>query len=81
MTEELLGRTVRLQDDRDFPLPTGVCEGQRVIIKGYEPRRGRVIVMDVSGQEWSVRAANLQDAPSGRRPVPLHVVESTATPM
>jgi len=59
-TDELLGRKVRLQNDRDFPLPEGLVEGQGVTIMGYVPRRGRVIVSDASGEEWHVRAANLQ---------------------
>ena len=58
--DELLGRKVRLQNDRDFPWPEGLVEGQWVTIMGYVPRRGRVIVADAIGEEWHVRAANLQ---------------------
>lgn len=61
MNEDFLGRRVRLQDDKEFPLPPGTREGQDVRIMGYEPRRGVVIVEGGTGHEWEVRAANLQD--------------------
>jgi len=59
-TEELLGRKVRIQEDRDYPLPPGTHEGQSVVITAYQPRRGIVTVTDRNGQEWELRAANLQ---------------------
>lgn len=60
-TEELLGRRVRLQQDRDYPLPSGTHEGQAVVIMRYQPRRGIVTVVDRFGQEWELRAANLEE--------------------
>lgn len=60
-TEDLLGRRVKLQEDRDYPLPPGTREGQSVTIMGYQPRQGVVIVVGGSGHEWEVRAANLQE--------------------
>lgn len=36
-TDELLGRKVRIQDDRDFPLPKGFVEGQRVTVMATTP--------------------------------------------
>lgn len=59
-TDELLGRKVRLQEDRESPLPPGTHEGQTVVIMRYQPRRGIVTVEDSAGQEWEIRAANLQ---------------------
>ena len=59
-TEELLGRKVKLQEDKNYPLPSGTHEGQFVVIMAYQPRRGIVTVTDQNGQEWELRAASLQ---------------------